>query len=286
MISREQLGFDALLESHPVPLSSPFDAIRARHTSIYAIVSPPRCGSTAFARVFWEHPTVRYYCHEPFEVTYYRNQGLDEVAAKLNAPLDLAKINGNLDQPENGGLVIKEMPYQVGSNFPLLAQLADKPLIFLIRDPRLNISSRIEKKLEVGDSPFFPLIETGWVLIAKQIEYCRKYKIPYLVVEASDLRNKPLAVLPQVFSQFNLEFAPDMISWPAYQDVELDNLDGAHSHLYRRVLTSTGIQPATEQLPPIDSFPQAHGLRQHVAEALEIYQQLTQDMRRVIPAEQ
>ena len=80
-------------------LPAPFDAIRARHSAVYVIVSPPRCGSTAFARVFWEHPSVRYYSHEPFEVTYYRKEGLAEVAAKLAAPLDLAAINPATEGP-------------------------------------------------------------------------------------------------------------------------------------------------------------------------------------------
>ena len=64
--------------------------IAARYPEIVVIISPPRCSSTAFARVFWEHPEVRYYCHEPFEVTYYDDAPLADVAAKLEAPIDLA----------------------------------------------------------------------------------------------------------------------------------------------------------------------------------------------------
>lgn len=66
-----------------------FVEILDRHGSVYAIVSPPRCSSTAFARVFWEQPSVGFYCHEPFEVTYYLQQDLDQVVERLSSPLDL-----------------------------------------------------------------------------------------------------------------------------------------------------------------------------------------------------
>ena len=66
--------------------------LREAHDDVFVIVSPPRCSSTAVARLLWEQPSVRYYCHEPFEVTYYEGLGLDAVFAKLAAPLDLARL--------------------------------------------------------------------------------------------------------------------------------------------------------------------------------------------------
>ena len=155
-------------------LPEEFTKYRERHERIYVIVSPPRCSSTAFARVFWEQPSVRYYYHEPFETTYYQGEGLPEVIAKLDAPLDLTTIKHFAADTSAHALVIKEMPYQVGDNFPLLAALATKPLIFLMRDPRLQIASRREKKLEVGDSPLYPFVESGWDLLEKQIDFCRR----------------------------------------------------------------------------------------------------------------
>ena len=35
-------------------------------------------------------PAIRYYAHEPFEVTYYLNEDVTTVAQQLNQPLDLA----------------------------------------------------------------------------------------------------------------------------------------------------------------------------------------------------
>ncbi|MEO0557833.1 MAG: hypothetical protein AAF170_06580 [Bacteroidota bacterium] len=259
------------------------EALRDRHARVHVIVSPPRCGSTAFARVFWEHPTVRYYCHEPFEVTYYQNEGLEAVAEKLAAALDLAALGAEVF-PESDSLVLKEMPYQVGDRFSLLARMATPPILFLIRDPRLNIASRIAKKEEVGDSPVFPLIETGWTRIAEQVAYCRDHSIPYHIVEANNFRNTPLRLLPQVFEAFGLSFTPEMIAWDPYPDHYLDNLEGTHTHLYRRVLTSSGLQPATEPVPALETFPKAHGLRAHVAACMEVYEGLRRDPNRLHPA--
>ena len=127
------------------------------------------------------------------------------------------------------------------------------------------------------------MIETGWALITQQIDYCRRQGLSFVIVEASDFRNAPDAVFPQVFAQFGLDFSPDMLSWKAHLDVDLDNLEGAHSHLYRRVLSSTGIQPAKEEMPTLDSFPTQHGVRDHVGKCLEMYRQLCRDERRVLP---
>ncbi|MCP4202978.1 MAG: hypothetical protein GY769_13730 [bacterium] len=257
------------------------ERIRDHHPRIYTIVSPPRCSSTAFSRVFWEQPSVRYYCHEPFEVTYYMGQGLQEVVEKLDAPIDLVELKHVRGDTDGRALVIKEMPYQVGERFPLLAGLATKPIIFLMRDPRLNISSRIRKKREVGDSPFFPLVETGWELIASQITHCRNEGIPHLIVDSSDFRNSPSEVFPQVLERFDLDYVPETLRWKECAEVELDNLEGKHRHLYGEVLESRGIKPDLELIPPLDWFPEERGMRDHVACCLEVYKGLRAAEERV-----
>ncbi|MDH3402787.1 MAG: hypothetical protein OES32_06745 [Acidobacteriota bacterium] len=261
-----------------------FAEIRDRHSAIYAIVSPPRCSSTAFARVFWEQPTVRFYCHEPFETTYYMGRDQADVVAKMQAPLDLDLLKSTRGDGEGRALVIKEMPYQVGARFPLLAALATKPLVFLMRDPRLNIASRMAKKLEVGDSPLFPAIESGWELWRTQIEWCRDAGIPHVLVDSTDFRNQPGEVFPQVFAHFGLEFSPAMLEWRPCPEVELDNLGGRHRHLYGEVLASAGIKPDSDPIPPLESFPEEDGWRDHVARCLDIYAQLAASDRRVGPA--
>lgn len=263
------------------PQAALLNVVKEKYSHIYAIISPPRCSSTAFARVFWEHPSIRYYSHEPFELTYYAEAGIEKVHQKLLNPLDLCAINSDPSANKGEALVIKEMPYQVWHNFPLLAELATKPLVFLIRDPRINIASRMNKKCEVGDSPYFPHIETGWELLNSQIAQCQTQNIPYLIVDGADFRNKPDLIFPQIFEALSLEFSPAQLSWQPQTDLDLDNLGGAHRHLYYHVLNSAGMEPDRDVPPPLSSFPAEHGVRNHVAACLQIYKELQADPARI-----
>ena len=173
------------------------------------------------------------------------------------------------------------MPYQVGSQLPLLLEIATGPIIFLIRDPRLNILSRMEKKKEGGDSPFYPEIESGWDLLKEQIAYCQSQKIPYMVVDAVDFRNRPVPTFAQVYERLGLTFLSEVLTWQSRGDIELDNLGGEHSHLYRHVLASTGMEPEVYSVPTLKSFPTEHGWREHVAHCLDIYNEIRNDPQRI-----
>ena len=253
---------------------SKFDAIREQYDEIFVIVSPPRCSSTAFARVFWEQPSIRYYAHEPFEGTYFMGQDLNYVIDNLRNPLDLRDIKSYSFADLGRSLVIKEMPYQVEENFPLLRSLTKKPVIFLTRDPRQYIASRMAKKKEVGDDPLFPHVETGWQLISDQIKYCKENTVPYMIVDAKDFRNQPEVIFKQIFERLGLPFRDDMLSWNSRPDVDIDNLEGDHHHLYQEVLSSTGMLPDKDAILAINSFPTEQGYRDHVKHCLQIYQRL------------
>ena len=255
-------------------IESKFDLIRERYDDIYVIVSPPRCSSTAFARVYWEQPSIRYYTHEPFEGTYFLNQDLDHVLDNLRMPLDLQDIKSYSFASLGESLVIKEMPYQAGEGFPLLMSLTRKPVVFLTRDPRQNIASRMAKKQEVGDDPLFPHMETGWQLISDQIQYCKDKGIPCMIVDAKDFRNHPAIIFQQIFTRLGLPFHEDMLLWNSRPDVDIDNLGGDHHHLYQEVLSSTGMHPDTDAIPVLESFPVENGYRAHVKQCMDIYQRL------------
>lgn len=264
---------------------SAFNTIEKEYQDIFIIVSPPRCSSTAFARVFWEQPSIRYYSHEPFEGLYFMDKGLDYVVDNIRNPLDLSEIKSFSRGKLGQSLVIKEMPYQVGKFFPFLVSLTRHPVIFLTRDPRLNISSRMAKKSEVGDNPIFPQLETGWELISGQINYCKEHDIPYLIVEARDFRNHPEMIFNQVFSKMALPFHRRMLSWDSRPDVDIDNLGGDHQHLYLEVLSSTGMMPDTEAIPPLNSFPEENGYQDHVRACMKIYERLLASSARIrVPA--
>lgn len=255
--------------------------IRERYDEIYVIISPPRCSSTAFARVYWEQPSMRYYAHEPFEGTYFLDQDLDHVLENLLNPLDLREIKNNSSSEQGQSLVIKEMPYQVGSNLPLLLNLSSKPVVFLTRDPRQNIASRMAKKEEVGDSPLFPHIETGWQLLADQIKHCKENGIPYMIVDARDFRNRPAQIFRQVFKRLDLPFHEGMLEWNSRPDVDIDNLEGDHHHLYQEVLSSTSMRADTDPIPAIDSFPEENGYRDHVRFCMRIYERILSSPARI-----
>lgn len=248
--------------------------VEQTYSQVFVIVSPPRCSSTALSRVFWEHPLIRYYAHEPFEVLYYLNQGIDDVCDRIKNPLDIRALKRNPDNCTGNGIVIKEMPYQVGPHFELLANLATAPIIFLIRDPRLNILSRIKKKVEVGDTPLFPLSETGWELLESQITFCQVAAIPYLIVDSTDFRNHPHAVLKELFTRLHLSFSKELLLWQPQSTIDIDNLDGKHSHLYKKVLQSDSLIPDQDTIPSLDSFPVDEGFLQHITECLHIYKRL------------
>lgn len=261
------------------------DTILKKYSGIYGIVSPPRCSSTALARVFWEHPEIRYYSHEPFESMYFLEKDLDAAYDALINPLDLKPLKKNTDNSNGNGLVIKVMPYQVGENFEWFASLVTAPLVFLIRDPRLNISSRMKKKMEVGDDPHFPLIETGWELLEEQVAFCETAGIPYFIVDSQDFRAHPKSVLKELFNRLNLRFSDEMLLWQPQPTMDIDNLEGTHTHLYQQVLQSGKLIPDLSPIPSIDSFPEDHGIRQHVIECLSIYKKLRNHTRLVKPVE-
>jgi hypothetical protein len=258
-----------------------WEQIRERHKSVFLVISPPRCASTAFARVFWRHPAIRYYSHEPFEQTYFENRPLHQAVQNLNEPIDLREFTDRASKQNARGLIIKEMPYQVGTHFPTLIDLSDRPVIFLVRDPRLNIASRMDRKRQANASPYFPPIETGWRLLSEQIQFCREQKRDYLIIDAADFRNQPKLVFGQVFARLGLQFRPEFLRWQPQTQVPLDNLQGAHAHLYRRVLASRGIQPAKEPVPALESFSNENGWRAHVQRSLIRYHNLLQDPHRI-----
>lgn len=251
------------------------EQIKQQFDSIRVIVSPPRCASTALARMFWQHPQIRYYSHEPFETSYYEHAPLQASINSISEPIDLSLLYAGKRAVEANGLIIKEMPYQVNDNFPLLAGLTNFPIIFLIRNPLLNIFSRIQKKIEAHTDPIFPLIETGWNLLIKQIAYCKAHNIDFVILESNDFRNYPQEYTQALFSRVGLTYEAEFCEWSTADNIALDNLGGAHSHLYSKVLSSSSVLPAIERVPEISEFPLAGGIREHVIEALEMYQVLS-----------
>src|SRR6185369_3572145 len=154
---------------------------RLRHGEVYVLVGPPRTASTAVARILWNHRDVGWYAHEPFEPTWYQGAGVARAEELLEAPDAVDDlVPARLRRGSGRALVVKEMTFQVGDAFPLLAELATRPLVFLIRDPRLTVASRMEVLRRAGRPEVFPLRESGWEDLARQLAYVRREQIPHL----------------------------------------------------------------------------------------------------------
>jgi hypothetical protein len=248
-------------------------SLRARHSEILVVVAPPRTASTAVSRILWNHPAVGWYSHEPFEPTWYRDAPVEQALDLLEQPTPIAELNpSRAGGPSGSTLVVKEMTFQAGDAFPLLAQLATRPLVFLIRDPRLTVASRMNVVRRSGRPELFPLRESGWEDLARQIAYVRRQQIPHVLIDSSDLRSRPEVVVPALLKTLGLSFTPDLLAWRASAATGLSAVSGADDPFYQRVLDSGGIEPPVETVPDLSTFPQH--FRAHVAECVAQYEEL------------
>jgi hypothetical protein len=248
-----------------------FAAVRERHGEVLLIVAPPRTASTALARILWNHPAVGFYCHEPFEPSWYRGAPPEHAAELLERPAPVAKLGG---RGTGEALVVKEMTFQVGEAFPLLASLTTRPIVFLIRDPRLSIASRMAVLRRAGRPEVFPLRESGWEDLERQLDHCRAEGIEHLVVDSGRLRAVPSRVAPGVLERLGLDYAPELLTWTPSEATGLSVVSGADDPFYRHVLASGGLEAPLEEVPPLDSFPVGDGFRAHVAACVERYEAL------------
>jgi hypothetical protein len=249
--------------------------LRERHGEIYAIVAPPRTASTALARILWNHEAVGFYSHEPFEATWYEGAGPESAAELLTAPEPVDRLAPA--RPGRGvgrALVVKEMTFQVGDAFPLLAGLATRPIVFLIREPRLCIASRMRVLEASGRPQVFPLRESGWDDLRRQLEHVRREGIEHVVVDSGDLRADPDAVAPPLLERLGLSWTPSLLSWGASEATGLSSVSGPDDPFYRQVLESRGLEPDTERAPELDEVPAQDGFRDHVAACVEQYEAL------------
>lgn len=252
-----------------------FDVLSGQYGLVTLIVAPPRSCSTALARVFWNLPLYRYYSHEPFEISYYKGASLGQVADLLSKPPEIADLDPSHGRESFGsGLLIKEMTFQVGAEFPLLLGLSTGPVIFLIRDPRLCVVSRMTALRRQGRSPIFDPTESGWAQLSQQVEETRRTRIPYLIVDADGFRSNPVRVVRQVADAFGVAYSDRLLRWQSSSVGSLSFLHQGVDPFYDRVLRSRGIEPPVEEVPSLEEIPEKRGLRQHVKLALGIFDEL------------
>lgn len=245
------------------------ERLRERHGEVYVLLGPPRTASTAVSRILWNHPAVGFYSHEPFEPTWYEGAAVERAAELLDAPEPVGDLGG---RGTGRALVVKEMTFQVGDAFPLLAALATRPVVVLIRDPRLTIASRMRVLRQAGRPEVFPLRESGWEDLARQLAHMRAEGIAHVVVDSSELRRAPETVVPPLLERLGLPFTPDLLTWRSSDATGLSAVSGSDDPFYQRVLDSTGIEPPAEAIPDLADFPPE--LRDHVAASVAQYEAL------------
>lgn len=262
---------DARVTEPAVGSAALAERLRARHGEVFVLLGPPRTASTAVSRILWNHPAVGFYAHEPFEPTWYEGAGVARAEELLDAPEPVRALGG---RGTGSALVVKEMTFQVGDAFPLLAALATRPLVVLIRDPRLTVASRMKVLRRSGRPEAFPLRESGWEDLARQIAHLRHEGIAHTVVDSSDLRRAPERVVPELLETLGLPFTPDLLAWRSSEATGLSAVSGAADPFYQRVLDSQGIEPPDERIPDLAEFPADGGFRRHVAECVAQYEEL------------
>jgi Sulfotransferase domain len=249
--------------------------LRPRYDPVLLILSPPRCGSTAVARAFWQHPAFRRYVHEPCDSVYHRDGGPAEVVRAVEDGVDTAVGGG--PPPWGNGIIVKEMTFQAGGLLPEFLAAATLPVLFTIRDPRLSIRSRMRQRERGGQPAWFPPAESGWHDLDRALALARDRHIPYAIAEFDRLCADPPAVIPAACRRLGLPDTPAMLSWAPARDVSLGQLGRQQRHWYERVLASDGFQPPAGTPPPVGSFPAGHGIRAHVADCLDRYERALHD---------
>lgn len=128
--------------------------------------------------------------------------------------------------------------------------------------------SRIKKRKEARQEVNFPLIETGWEFLNIQLRIMKENDKDFFILDSTDFREKTQEIIEKMMERFGISVEPDsLLDWiPNPTNIELDNLNGKHSHLYKRVLASNSVIKPCEEIPEINDFPDY--FKDHVLGAL------------------
>jgi hypothetical protein len=245
----------------------------SNHDPVAVILSPPRCGSTVLARSLWQHRAFRWYLHEPCDRAYHLGQPPELVTEMIIDRVGLfVPFSPCLKAT---GIIIKEMTFQAGDAIYDF-QAATVPVVFLIRDPRLSVLSRMRRRQLDGNTPSFPAKEAGWRDMLAAIALFRQTGTPYVIIDISDIRRSPDTALRALCSRLGLPWDPAMLGWKSLPDLRLGNIDGHQDTWYSRVLSSTAWEQSNERMPSPDVF-REQGMSEVITECLTGYRQVKMD---------
>ncbi len=221
-----------------------------------AMWSGPRNLSTAMMYAFGARDDFAI-MDEPFYAAYLAATGIDHpmraeiLSAQSTDPETVARLCAQQGRPH---LYMKHMPHHMIPGFPMA--WADACVnVHLIRHPARVIASYAAKR----EAP--TLEDIGFVQQAELFD-----RLGGAVIDSTDIRANPEAMLPALCAAIDLPFDPAMLRWPAGPRAE-DGIWAAH--WYGAVHQSTGFAGAEGPLPDVPEV-----LQPLLDAALPFYQRL------------
>ena len=231
-----------------------------------AMWSGPRNLSTAMMYAFGNRADFDV-VDEPFYASYLVKTGLnhpmrqDVIASQPHDPKDV--VQGMLGPIPNGcpHVYHKHMTQHMLPEIDL-AWMADVTNVFLIRHP-----ARVAKSFAVKYDGF-GADELGFRRQWELFEHARSLGQSPVVVDSSDIRANPSAMLSNLCAAIGLKFSDDMLSWPQGGHTR----DGVWAqHWYGAVHRSTGFDGPESQMPQLSG-----ALDELVKEAMPYYDKMCQ----------
>lgn len=224
-----------------------------------AMWSGPRNLSTAMLYAFGNRPDFAVW-DEPFYAAYLKKTGIEHpmrdavlAAHEADAGAVAARIMGPVPDGKRHWYM-KHMPFHMVDRFSL-GWAAACVNVHLIRHPARVVASYTAKR----ENP--TLTDIGFV---QQAAIYKRFPGP--VLDSDDVRNDPEGVLRKLCDLIELQFSPDMLTWPQGPKP----FDGAWApHWYGSVHRSTGFAGPDGDLPVLEGDAAAL-----VTAALPYYQRL------------
>lgn len=231
------------------------------------ILAPPRTGSTALARCFWQHPDFGWYVHEPFDRVFHHGAPERDAEETLAAP-------ERVSDSATGGTVIKEMTFQVTvpAQLDVLLEHANLPVLIPLRDPRLAIWSRMKQLAESQQGMEFGRAQAGWRPLLDAIRHLQDREFPHVLIDMHAVREDPERGLARACRQLGIT-AHAMGQWASTSVDAVGQLGDEQAAWYRQALTADQLLPDTADPPDIHAFPPS--MRSTVEEGVAIYEAMT-----------
>lgn len=205
-----------------------------------AMWSGPRNLSTAMMYAFGARADCTV-MDEPFYAAYLEKTGIDHpmtreiIAAHETDPMRVAKLCKQGGTPH---LYMKHMPHHMLDGFPM-EWAQDCVHVHLIRHPARVIASYAAKR----QAP--TLEDIGFVQQAELYQ-----RLGGVVIDSTDIRADPAAMMQVLCNEIGLPFDPSMLSWSAGPRRE----DGVWAkHWYGAVHQSTGFAGVEGPLPRVSA---------------------------------